>query len=289
MQESKEIQALLKLIDDPDDDVYETVSTKIISFGKDIIPNLEHFGETVDNTQLQEKIALLINELHFTDLKAEFEQWVANKPDLLAGAMLVAKFENSHIDTSLILKSIEKLRRNVWLEMNIYLTPIEQMNVLSSIVYSYYKQKGLEINYNETDGFLIDKTLYNHAGNSFGNGILLLILCNLLDVPVHAISIPQQFLLAYFDMQFELLNPSKHASEKIKFYLDPLNGQLYSHKDVELYFKKLSVPPVSTFFKPLSNVELIAALLQEISKCYSSDIHYHKKNQINILLQILLP
>jgi len=40
LEENKEITALLHLIDDPDEDVYTTVSDKIISFGKDIIPNL---------------------------------------------------------------------------------------------------------------------------------------------------------------------------------------------------------------------------------------------------------
>ena len=38
MEQTKEISALLHLIDDPDDEVYSTVSEKIISFGKEIIP-----------------------------------------------------------------------------------------------------------------------------------------------------------------------------------------------------------------------------------------------------------
>ena len=45
MKENKEISALLHLIDDPDEFVYNAVSDKIISFGKEIIPNLEHLWE----------------------------------------------------------------------------------------------------------------------------------------------------------------------------------------------------------------------------------------------------
>ena len=45
MEENREITALLHLIDDPDEDVYSTVSDKIISFGKEIIPNLENLWE----------------------------------------------------------------------------------------------------------------------------------------------------------------------------------------------------------------------------------------------------
>ena len=159
MQENKEIQALLKLIDDPDREVSETVTNRIISFGKAIIPNLEHYWETVANTELQEKIEMLIHRLHFTDLKSEFTAWASGEADILAGALLVSKYCYPDMDASVAFKEIEKLRRNIWLEMNSYLTPIEQINVISSIVYNYYKQKGTEITYENPDGFLLNKTL----------------------------------------------------------------------------------------------------------------------------------
>lgn len=54
LKENKEIKALLHLIDDPDEDVYKTVSEKLVSFGKEIIPNLEHLWENIHNEDLQE-------------------------------------------------------------------------------------------------------------------------------------------------------------------------------------------------------------------------------------------
>ena len=288
MQENKEIKALLKLIDDPDEVVYETVSNKIISLGKAIIPNLENYWESIVNTELQEKIELLIHQLHFEDVKQEFEKWKADKPDLLAGTMLVAKYIYPEMDTNIIFKEIEKLRRNIWLEMNSYLTPMEQINVLGSIVYSYYKQQGVEISYQNIDGFLINKTLENHKANAFGNGTLLLILSHLLDIPVKAINIPNQFILAYFDTHYEILNPKGHASEKIKFYLDPVNGQMYSHKDVENYFKKISVPPVSSFFRPIDNKSIIVMLLSELIKCFDSPTQLYKVNEIRTLIEMIV-
>ena len=102
MQENKEILALLRLIDDPDADVYETVSNKIVSFGKEIIPNLENYWETAVDTDLQEKIEMLIHRLHFTDLKHEFSQWASGPGDILAGAMLVSKYAYPAMDPSFI-------------------------------------------------------------------------------------------------------------------------------------------------------------------------------------------
>ena len=91
MKESKEITALLHLIDDPDEDVYSTVSERIVSFGKAIIPNLENLWENTGNEEIQERIELLIHHLHFRDLTKDFTEWAAKDAGLLEGAMLVAR------------------------------------------------------------------------------------------------------------------------------------------------------------------------------------------------------
>lgn len=278
---------MLQLIDDPDEDVYNTVSDKIISMGKDIIPNLENLWETVGNEDTQERIELLIHRLHLRDLTAEFETWKNGTANLLEGAILVSKYHYPDMQPPGIMQEIEKLRRNMWLELNNYLTPIEKVNVLNSIFYNYYKQKGVEISYDSPDPFLINKTLETKKGNAISNGILLIILCELLDIPVRAINIPRQFILGYFDEQYDALNPVGHSSEKINFYIDPLNGQMYSHKDIENYFKKLSVPPVTSYFRPISNKRIIQFLLEELSKCYDNDRNHYKMEELLALAALL--
>lgn len=287
LKENSEITALLKLIDDPDHEVYQTISDKIISIGKEIIPNLEHLWETNHNPETQERIELLIHRLHFTDLTAEFIKWKDNEADLLQGALIVAKYHFPDMQPIVVMQEIEKLRRNTWLELNSYLTPMEKVNVLNSIFYNYYKQKGVEISYESPDQFLINKTMESRKGNSISNGIIYLILCELLDIPVHAINIPRQFILAYFNESADTATGSGHASEKIKFYIDPLTGQMYSHKDIENYFKRLSVPPVNTYFRPLTSKKIIQFLLEELSKCFDNASNQYKMEELLSLAAML--
>ncbi len=287
MKENKEITALLKLIEDPDEDIYSAVSEKIVSFGKEIIPNLEHLWETINNEDTQERIELLIHRLHLRDLTDEFIAWRDGHSNLIEGALLVAKYHYPDMQPLQVMQEIEKLRRNVWLELNSYLTPMEQINVLNSIIYNYYKQKGVEISYETPDTFLINKTLETRKGNAISNGIIYIALCELLDIPVKAINIPRQFILAYFDHQYDVLNPVGHASEKIKFYIDALNGQMYSHKDIENYFKRLSVPPVASYFRPISNKRIIQFLLEELSKCYDDSRNHYKMEELLALANLL--
>ena len=287
MIENKEIKALLTLIDDPDEDVYNTVSDKIISFGKQIIPNLENLWENISNEATQERIELLIHRLHFRDLTAEFNQWQIGSADLLSGSMIVAKYHYPDLNPTTVLQEIEKLRRNIWLELNAYLTPMERIGVMNSIFYNYYKQIGVEISYDNPDQFLINKSLESKSGNSISNGIIYLILCHLLDIPVKAVSLPKQFILAYFDEQYEVMSPSGHPSQKILFYIDPMTGQIYTHKDVESYFKRLNVPPTASFFRPMSNKRVIQFLIEELCKCFDNDNNRYKMNELISLSNLL--
>lgn len=277
----------MHLIDDPDEEIYNTVSDKIISLGKDIIPNLENLWENTGNEEIQERIELLIHRLHFRDLTADFTAWASGDTDLMEGALLVARYHYPDMDTTAVYQEIEKLRRNIWLELNNYLTPIEKINIVTSILYNYYKQKGVEFAYNNPDDYLINKTLESKKGNALSNGIIYIALSELLDLPVRAINIPRQFIMAYLDLQHDLLNPVGHASEKINFYIDPLNGQMYSHKDVEAYFKRISVPPVPSYFRQLSNKRIIQFLLEELSKCFDNDRNRYKMDELLLLANLL--
>lgn len=287
MNENKEIKALLHLIDDPDEDVYETVSEKLLSFGRDIIPNLETLWENINSPETQERIELLIHRVHFRELTAALLDWKNADADLLQGALLVASYHYPDLQETETRQHIEKLRRNIWLELNNYLTPIERINVFNSIFYSYYKIQGVELNYENPDHFMIHKTLENKKGNAVSNGIIYLILCEMLDIPVYAIRIPQQFLLGYFSEPDPFTTPPRHALEKIQFFIDPLNGQMYSHKDIESYFKRISVPPVGSYFRTRKNKQIIQHLLEELAKCFDNERNQYKMKELLSLAELL--
>jgi hypothetical protein len=40
---------------------------------------------------------------------------------------------------------------------------------------------------------------------------------------------------------------------------------------VESYFKRISVPPVASYFKPLSHNRIIQTALEEFSKCFDDE------------------
>jgi regulator of sirC expression with transglutaminase-like and TPR domain len=287
MEETREISALFKLIDDPDEEVFGAVKDKIVDFGKTIIPNLEHLWETTPNEQIQERIELIIHRLHYKDLTEDFNQWsLAGHHDLLVGALLVSKFQYPDLSTGSTLLEVEKIRRNIWLELNQYLTPLEQIRIVTGILYSYYNLKGNEVAYTDVNEFLIHKLLESKRGNQLSNGILYLIICDLLDIPVKAIGVPKQFVLAYFKPGYSN-EATDDYRDKIEFFIDPTNGMVFTHKDIDSYFKRISVPTVASYFKPMSNKKVIQYLLEETSKCFDNEKDSYKKEELTQLANLL--
>ncbi len=281
MEQTKEITALLHLIDDPDDEVYSQVSEKIISFGKEIIPNLEHLWETTADEYTQERIEMLIHSLHFRDLQMDLKAWANDKEhDLFTGALLVSRYQYPDLNLLTYYQELEKMRRNVWLELNSFLTSLEKVNVLNNILFNYYKIKGTEINYSHPDDFLVHKLVESKKGNAIPIGILLLSMASLLDINLYMINIPRQFILAYFDDDPENNTGVDFPPEHIQFYMDGASGQIFSHKDVETYFKRISVPPTASYFKPLNNKRIIQRMLEEYARCFDTEKNAYKKNDL---------
>jgi len=127
MADEREINALLHLLDDPDQEVFDTVADRLVHLGKEIIPSLESIWENTLNEAIQERIEWLIHRVHLQDLLTKMKEWAAQPDDLLKGALLVDKYQYPELGEEQVFKSIEKLKRNIWLELNNYLTPSSKL------------------------------------------------------------------------------------------------------------------------------------------------------------------
>jgi len=288
MEQTKEIKALFTLIDDPDEEIYSSISEKIVAYGKGIIPNLEHLWETTLSEDVQQRIEGIIQRLHFTDLLNDLVVWKSTAPqDLLSGAFLIAKLEYPDINNTAALQDLEKMRRNIWLELNIFLTPLEQANVLTSILYKYYKLFGNEVDYKNHDDFFVHKVLETKQGNAMSNGIIYQILCEQLDIHAKIINIPKQCILAFYHSDYEEAHYIGNPQDKIHFYIDATNGNAFSHADIDSYFERINIKPKPSHFKAQSAADTLAILLSELSKCYGRNSKTHKQLEIAQIIELL--
>src|SRR5690606_926839 len=210
------------------------------------------------------------------------------RPELLKGAILIARYQFSELNVPALLAQFDIIRRNIWLELNNYLTPLEQINVLNSILYNYYKIEGQELTKREAKHFFINQVLESKQGNNYAIGILYLALCEMLDIPVFAMNIPRQFVFAYIDTLHHFFT-SDYDQQQIQFFVDPLNGMVYTQTDVNAYLKKINCEILPEYFTPLPAKTIIYKMMEELAICYQYNNEEEKAAEIKILMKILEP
>jgi regulator of sirC expression with transglutaminase-like and TPR domain len=289
MQYNKEITALLKLIDDPDAEVFDTVAGKLLNYGKDIIPNLEQLWETTSDQEVQERIELLIHRVHFQDLQRDFMEWNrAEHPELFRGAILIARYQFPDLNVAALLTQFDQVRRNIWLELNNYLTPLEQVNVFNSILYNYYKMQGHELTDRDPKYFFINQVMESKQGNAYTIGVLFLSLCELLDIPIFAVNVPRQFVFAYIDTMYHFFSTDSEGVQQIQFFIDPISCMLYTRHDVDTYLKKINAATDNeAYFAPLPTRQIINKMMEELALCYQYRKEYDKAHEIQQLMKML--
>ncbi|HET8572936.1 MAG TPA: transglutaminase family protein [Edaphocola sp.] len=289
-QNNKEITALLHLMDDPDTEVFETVAGRLLDYGKAIIPRLEQLWENTLDETVQLRIESLIHRALFQELQKNFAVWAKKKnASLLDGALLIANYRYPELDKDIVLSEIEAAQKNIWLELNHYLSPLEQVNVINSILYSYYKIQGEDNVNKDPDLYCLNHLLESKHGNSFSIGILYLVICETLDIPIFGVNLPRQFILGFFDNLYHFLSPRDNPVQSIQFYIDPVNGMVYTQNDVNVYLSKINERPPSGQIKPLTAKEIIFKMLDELSATYFLHHEQEKAEEIRQLQDILKP
>ena len=288
MQKEAEISALFKLIDDPDEDVFNTIADRLLNYGTPIIPDLEHLWENTLDEATLERIEIMIYKLRLQDLKEAFIEW-KSKPDpsLFEGALLVTKFQFPELAIDSLRHQMEKIRRNIWLELNNYLTPLEQANVIRNILFSYYQIKGVEVNYEKPEEFLISAPLQSKKGNAIANTLLYAELCQQLEIQAQFINIPKQCIIAFHASDWDPEEIVPNPQEFIQFYVEGTTGNAFSQKDLDQYMIRSNIEPKNSYYKTLSNVKIIKKNLLEFAKCFNSPTLQYKQKDLTNLANLL--
>jgi len=288
MQKEAEINALFKLIDDPDEEVFNTIADRLLNYGTPIIPDLEHLWENTLDEATLERIEIMIYKLRLQDLKEAFLEW-KSKPDpsLFEGALLVTKFQFPELAIDSLRHQMEKIRRNIWLELNNYLTPLEQANVIRNILYNYYQIKGVEVNYEKPEEFLVSAPLQSKKGNAIANTLLYAELCQQLEIQAQFINIPKQCIIAFYTSDWDPEEIVANPQEFIQFYVEGTTGNAFSQKDLDQYMIRSNIEPKNSYYKALTNVKIIKKHLLEFAKCFNSPTLQYKQKDLTDLANLL--
>lgn len=293
----KEVNALIRLLDDPDKEIASHVQEKLFSLGQEILPILESEWEACFDALVQQRLEQIISDIQFSNIKSELYKWsLTEEQDLFDGAFLLAKYKYPDLEKQHISDLIDKIRLDVWLELNQSLNSFEKVKVLNHVFYNLYQFSANVSNYHAPQNSFINNVLESRKGNPVSLSVIYQIVANRLGIPIYGVNLPQHFVLAYKDDRLLEKIEGVHypdgtgqkESDGILFYINAFNrGALLSLSNLEQFLRQLNLPPDERYFVPCSNLEIIKRMLRNLVFAHKQQSDRLRMYQVASLLEVL--
>jgi regulator of sirC expression with transglutaminase-like and TPR domain len=264
-----EIQALINLIDDPDEGIYLQVRERIVSIGGPVVPILEKAWEVDDLGDLfRNRIEDILHTIHLDLTWKRLRAWRDNgAEDLLEGALAVCHYRYSELDEARVRAKLAALRQDIWLELNDNLTAFEKVRVFNHIFFQVHGFKGNKRNYHAPQNSYINEVLDSKKGNPLSLAILYQVLAEELELPLRGVNLPNHFVLAYMDETG--VGNSELGHGDILFYVNAFSqGDILGKHEIDEFLKKLNLPEKESFYQPCSNLDIIRRKLNNLLNSY---------------------
>src|ERR1700744_1443441 len=284
MMNPVEINSLIRLLDDPDREIFEHIHGKLASYGGQVIEYLESAWEQAFDPIQQERIANLVHEIQFGIVKNELKLWYQGGAfDLLQGVITINKYQYPDLDEQKLINQIEAIKRDIWLQMIYDASPAEQVKLINHVFYNIYGFSGNTSNHQDPQNSYLSQVLESKKGNQISLAIIYSIIAQKLDIPVYGVNLPQHFILAYVDetQQSEFENG-------ILFYINAFNkGFIFGRRDVDMFLKQLNLKSDKQFYEPCSNTDIIKRVLRNLISSYEHLGSTDKVKELTSLLALL--
>jgi regulator of sirC expression with transglutaminase-like and TPR domain len=296
MNES-ELRSLVALLDDDDPEVFNHIEEKLLSYGTGVIPFLEEeWGELKDLTH-QQRLENIIHQLQFNKLFSEFVEWEkTEEQDLLHGVYLVCKYRFPDYQKQQLVNIIEKLRLDVWLEMNYELSSYEKVRIINYILYQVHGFKGNLDNYHDPSNSFINQVLESKKGNPILLATIYLLIAQKLNIPIYGVNLPQHFVLAYMEefgksnveMRFNDIEEMMNKNGEVIFYINAFNGgAIFTRANLEQFLQQIHIEARQDFLKPCSNIDIVKRILRNLASSYEKLSKPAKQKEIMKILYSL--
>jgi len=285
--EERELRALILMLEDPDDGIYEHIREKILSLGNEIIPALESVWENTFNNALQTRIEDLIQVIQFSNVQEELKIWASTGGvDLLTGTILVSRYQYPDLDEDQVRRQLEVIKKDVWLELNPNLTAYEKVRVINHILFEVHNFTGNTTNYHAPQNSYINNVIESKRGNPLLLSIIYSVIAQGLNIPIFGVNLPEHFILAYKDEYAISEDPTEE--EPILFYINPFSrGAVFSAREIDTFLKQLKLETNRIYYESCSNIEIVKRQLRNLIVAYEKLGYPNKVEDLRKLLDIL--
>ncbi len=285
------LQALVRLVEDPDEVVYSHVRDQLLNYGPEAIPFLEISWEEEDwGLLFQSRIENIIHDIQIRDITNALKRWVASdEKDLLKGAITIARYQYPGLDETKIYKDIQKISQDVWLEISQKNTALEKVRIMNKMFFGTHKFKGNSKNFHAPTNSCINTVLESRCGNPLSLSIVYSVVAQNIGMPIYGVNLPNHFILAYMDehrIKHENGNAKSHG---VLFYINPFSkGSLFDENEIDEFIGSLNLTKNREFYEPCSNSSILRRMMTNLISAFQEAGAAEKVKELTQLRSILM-
>jgi len=277
----KELNALISLLEDPDKDVFDSVKTRLIELGVEILPELENAWESNFDSLVQDRAEKIIHEIHFRDTVISLKKWIGkNDKNLLEAWFIISKYQYPDIDEQFYRNKIYNLVQQVNLEVEQAYSDLEKISAFNKVFFKENNFRGNTRNFHSPDNSFINSVMDNRKGNPLSLSMLYIIIAKQIRLPICGINMPKHFILGYED-------ENEISGDPIKFYINPFSkGSILNRQDLEVFLKREKLKEESKYFTPCGNTAIIKRLINNLLHSFTFQTKKEKAQEMITLIRL---
>ncbi|MCX8080636.1 MAG: transglutaminase-like domain-containing protein [Bacteroidia bacterium] len=286
-----EVISLITLLDDPDESIYSEVKKRFLLLGPPVIPHLETAWENTLDALMQKRIEELIHEIHIQSICNQLKEWREKESEnLLKGFLIINRYQYQDLDEKPIIEQLEKIRRDIWVELHEDLTALEKVKIVNHILFEVYQFSGNITNYHAPQNSFLNHVLESKKGSPLLLSVVYILVCNKLNIPIYGVNLPQHFVVAYLNDFINLVDfNDKSLSENILFYINPFSkGILFNHREIDEFLKQLNIEPDIRHYLPCDNVSMVVRCVHNLIHSYAKLGYTEKVRELEQFLNALI-
>ncbi|MDG5800221.1 transglutaminase-like domain-containing protein [Marinilabiliaceae bacterium ANBcel2] len=281
------IQALITLLDDPNEEIFNSVEKQLLNERADIVPDLEKAWESVPDTFHQQRLENLIHTIQYKDVKERIREWLLNPQDLLMGAYLICRYQYPSLRPETLEAQIEQLRKDIWLELNDHLTALERVRVINHILFDIHGFRRNNTSYLSPRSTFISDVFESKKGNPISLALIYSVIAQRLGLPIYGVNLPKNFILAYLDDSLELSSVDSNYEMPVLFYINPVNkGSVLGRREIDFFIKQQKLEMKSSYYLPCENRDIIYRMLNNLFYAFESNGNKSKALEIQELMSL---
>jgi len=287
MPNENEITALVDLLEDPDELIFDQIKHKLIEIGPNVIPHLENAWEKKNFGLLfQNRVESLIHDIQYKDLLQTISKWTRSPIELIDGVLLINKYQYPTLKRKEIEDLFQLIANDVRSQISEHMTGIEKVMAINHILFEVYQFKGDNKNYHHPKNSYLNEVLKSKKGNPLLLSIIYLEIAKRINLPIKGINLPNHFVIGFLDEEYKKpIMPDDSDSYGILFYINPFSKGVILHQDeIADFLRDLNLAQKPKYFKPCNNVAIVKRILTNLIYNYSK---MNKPDKVDELKKII--